>query len=232
MENITSILKSKGCILLPLLCLIVASCVNYEDSITDWYFTSDEQEKWLADSTQTKFQMVDQNGITREFVLSEDDHYFLGGSSFFAGVKYQKSQREYFYQRYRSNYGDQYYFDIDASYQNDITGESMTLDLNGTSLNYDFYLNEITHLSLPDTSKSLRITSEGIEDELFQSDISFMTDYRYGDKVYPKVFHFKLKDFTDNLTSNTIVEVLYAQHSGLLYYSSYDGLVFNRMPSD
>lgn len=229
MENSTTTFLNRPLKLMVVLLLFVSGCVSYTDNITNWYFTTDEQEKWLADSTLTSFQMIDQHGITREYVSWESDHYFLGGSSYFAGIKYQESQREYYYQRYRSNYGDNYYFDIDASYQDGATGPSMTFDLNGTSFEFDFSLNEITRLGIADTSKWLRINSEGINDELFKSTVSFVSDYSFNDVVLSEVFVFELKDFHDNWDERTMTKLVYAQNSGILYYKMNNGLEFQRI---
>ena len=208
---------------------IIVTLIGCDDAITDWYYTSDEQENWITDSTIMRFQMMDENGITREFYRFESDHYYLGGSSYFAGIKYHKSQREYSFQRFRSNYNDNYYIDIHASFDDDIDGGDFTFSLNDVEFMYDYSYNEIVRLGVADTLKWLHTNSAGIQDDLFHSSVEFIDNYTLDGTSYARVFHFQLNDFSEYWTPNTVTEVYYAQMLGLVRFVTNAGVTVDRI---
>lgn len=203
-----------------------------DNAITDWYYTSDEQEKWMADSTISTFKMIDENGISREFYRSQSDHYYLGGSSYFAGIKYHKSQREYSYQRFRSNYNDDYYIDIHASFDDETNGGDITFSLNDTEFKYDYSFDELVRIGIADTTKWLRTNSAGIQDDLFQSSFEFIDDYTLDGKTYDRVFHFHLDDFEEYRNPKTITDIYYAQKLGLVRFETNAGIIVNRVSNE
>jgi len=182
----------------------------FSNSGFNWYFSSE-------------------NGISREFINRENAHYFLGGSSAFAGVTFHKSQREYFYQNFSSNYGDKLSISIDLLFQDGYWGEHLTFYLNDLNFTYDFMFDEIINLESIGHYESLRITSAGIEsDALFQSKFEVLENVRVNEVTYPKIFHFQLADFKELWTDYTITHVYYAQKTGLLKYGLNNGLIFVR----
>ena len=212
------------------LMLALFGCNSYDDMITDWYYTSDELEKWIPDSTELNFIMHDQNGISRDYLNWWNNHNFSGGSSSFAGVTYHKSQREYYYQSFRSNYFDEYSISIDPAFNDDYWGEQIRFEINNVGFQYDFMFEEILDLDVNDHRESLQVSSEGIEsDSLFKSTFELLDSYRVGNTTYGKTFHFELLDMQQYWDEFTIIEIYYAQNTGLLRYEMKNGLVFERV---
>lgn len=200
--------------------------------ITDWYYTSDELENWIVDSTQFHFEMVDQNGITREFLNRNNQHYFSGGSSYFAGIKYSKSEREYYYQQFSSNYQDSYNISINPAL-NSYWGEQITFYLNDLHFTYDYLFDEVINIETNGHYEYLRINSDGIQgDSLFGSKFKILDRFEVDNHWYENVFHFHLEDFKSSWNEFTITDVYYAQNTGLLRYEMNNGLVFERVRKD
>lgn len=196
--------------------------------ITDWYYTSDELEKWIVDSTQFRFEMIDQNGITREFVNGTNSHYFSEGTGYFAGIKYSRTQREYYYQMFTSNYNDNFNISLNPAL-NTYWGEQISFSLADLRFTYDFIFDEIIYIETDRHYEHLRINSDGIQnDSLFKSTFQVIQNFEVNNQVYATVFHFHLADFQSNWTPNTITDVYYAQEKGLVQYNINNGLVLKR----
>lgn len=228
MVNILNCMKSK--LLVLGLLLYLCSCRIYDDTITDWYYVSDDLKEWLVvDSINFRFMVKDNHSIGREFVMIENGHEFSPGSSYFAGIKYHVSQRENYYQRFGSNYGDSYSISLNPTFNDDIFGEQIDFYLQNLSFSYDFKFEEIIRLETNNQYRWLTITSEGIEDNtLFQSTVEFLDEITMNDQIYFDILHFQLKDFEPFWNENTITEVYYARKLGLLRYKMNNGLTFER----
>lgn len=226
MEKAFRTMKNRSVIVILLFLLV--SCNTYNEVITDWYYLDEEQKGWLVDSTNLSFVMCDQNGISRAFVQNEKDHYFLEGSSFFAGIKHGMSQREYYYQNFQSNYQDRLNISMHADIESDISGGDLWISLNDLTFSYDYFHEEITKIELRDTMVWLSVTSDGIEDSMFNSTLMFLDEYTQDDITYEDVFYFNLNDFHAIWNDNTITELYFSKGIGLLRYNLNNGLVFKR----
>jgi hypothetical protein len=225
--NITKHMKTK-LMIFALLVGFVASCKQYDEKITDWYYTSDDLEKWIVDSTQFRFEMIDQNGITREFINRSNEHYFSEGNSYFAGVKYSRSQREYFYQQFKSNYNDNFNISITPEHKS-YWGEQISFNISDLHFSYDFFFNEVLSIETNGQSKHVIIYTDGIQsDSLFKSTFQLIDIFEVGDQSYERVFHFHLNDFKSIWNENTITDVYYAQGVGLVQYNINNGLILKR----
>lgn len=219
-------MKSK--LLIAVLLFGLASCSLYDEMITDWYYTSDELEKWLVDTTQFRFEMVDQYGITREFVNRTNSHGFSESTGYIAFIKDQQSNREYFYQQFQSNYNDNFSIGIDPE-TNSFIGEQISFSFADMDFTYDLLIEKVVRGRLNNQFKTLNINSEGIqEDSLFKSKFEIITNFETSNQVYEKVFHFHLADFESYWTPTTITDIYFAQKIGLIQYNVKNGQVLKR----
>lgn len=224
--NILSCMKNS--IFIGLVMLLFTSCGYYDDMITTWYYTSDEIEKWLVDSTQFQVTMQDQNGIAREFKNWNNVHTFTSGAGYFAGIKTHKSQNEYYHQQFRSSYFDEFTVSVYPKL-NEVLGDQLDFGINSTMFKYDFIHEEIVSIDVNNHHEALRINSEGIEnDTLFSSTFEIIENYAMNGTNYGTSFHFTLNDFSYLWDEFTITEVYFAQGTGLLQYKMKNGLVFKR----
>ncbi|MFA9389216.1 MAG: hypothetical protein ACERKD_05390 [Prolixibacteraceae bacterium] len=123
-----------------LLLLLLVSC-GEDDALTKkWNYLSDELRVWaIEDSTFVRMIMVDDNDITREFIIRTNENDYSWGSASFAGIKYEVSHTEYYYQNMVSNYGDSYSFYLNASFDKETFGENMMFYINDLNFKYDFF---------------------------------------------------------------------------------------------
>lgn len=217
-------------LLIGLLLILLCSCGEDQALTKKWYYLSDELRVWAVDdSSFVKMTMLDRNNITREFVVRNNENDFSWGSASFAGIKYEVSHTEYYYQNMVSNYGDNYSFYLNASFDKEEFGESMRFYFNDLNFEYEFLLEEITRLEVNSFYESLPVSSAGIEtDKRFKSSCEIIETLKVRDSTYAKVFHFQLNDFQEHWTELTVTDIYYAQKVGLISYKLNNGLIVGR----
>ena len=222
-------------ILAFLLLILLLGCKRYDEMITTWYHTSDELEEWLIASNLKSFRMIDQNGISREFVRYENSHNFTQGSSYFAGIKHRMHQKEDYYQAYRSSFLDHFTFMITAAFGEDNEGDSywgeqIHIRFNQIHFNYDFKFNEILNLSVNQEHRHVFVSTAGIEDTLLNSSISLFDTLILDSSHYGKTLHFLLDDLHEYWDQETVTELYFTQDYGLIYYKTNNGIEYYRQP--
>ncbi|HOO83271.1 MAG TPA: hypothetical protein PLS94_01795 [Prolixibacteraceae bacterium] len=222
--------KINSSILLIFLVVLFSSCAEDQALKKVNYHLSDTISQWLvSDSVFMRFEMTDNNGINREYFMHANEHDETLGSSYFMGIKTQVSFTEYYFQRFRSNYSDEFSISLYPSYNDDVYGEQIHFSLNDLSFHYDNHLNIITNIYMGSHYLNLRITSEGVEDDsLISSSLCFPGSFSINGKEYSKLFHFKLNDLKEYWDDYTITDIYYAQGVGLLRYDMNNGLIFTR----
>lgn len=222
--------KIKCSILLVFLVVLFSSCAEDQALKKVNYYLSDTITHWLvSDTAFMRFEVVDNNGIDREYFMHANEHDNTIGSSYFMGVKTQVSFTEYCYQRFRSNYFDEFSIYLYPSFNDDVYGEQIHFSINDLSFHYDNNLNIVTDIYFGSHYLNLRITSDGVEDKsLISSSLSFLDSISINGKEYSNLFHFKLNDLKEYWDDYTITDIYFAQGVGLLRYDMYNGLIFTR----
>lgn len=195
------------------------------------YHLSDTIQNWVTDTSLLRFDMIDSNGITREFMIGRKEHDYSMGTSYFMGIKTDVIYREYIHQSFFSNYADGFSFYLYPAFPNVIEGERIHFHFNELGFHCDFKLKIITDIYLGSQHKEIFISSEQIEsDTLLLSTFEYVDSLIINDMVYTNLFHFQLNDLTEHWTDFTITDIFYAQKTGLIRYRMNNGLVFDRQP--
>ena len=222
--------RIKCSLLLVFLVVLFSSCDEDQALKKVNYHLSDTISQWLvSDSVFMRFEMFDNNGISREYFMHANEHDETLGSSYFMGIKTQVSFTEYYFQRFWSNYSDEFSISLYPSYNDDVYGEQIHFSMNNLSFHYDNKLNLVTNIHLGSHYLNLRITSEGVEDDsLILSSLSFPGLITINGQKYSNLFHFKLDDLQEYWDDYTITDIYYAHGVGLLRYDMNNGLIFTR----
>jgi len=194
--------------------------LNLTDSITEWVVT---------DTSLFRFEMTDNKGISREFVIRTNEHDYSLGSSYFMGIKTSVTHTEYYYQHFQSNYFDTFSFYIYPADSEEMFGESIQFYINTLGFHFDFKHKVVTNIYLDNHYKDIFITSAGIEsDTLLNSVFTTLDSLTVNGIVYFNLFHFQLNDLSEYWDDYTITDIYFAQKTGLVRYRMNNGLVFDR----
>lgn len=217
-------------LIIGFLMFLCFSCREDQALTTRWYSCSNELAKWaVTDSQSFRSMFVDNYGITREYIIENNDHEYSLGSSWFAGIKYEVSHREYYLQMFKSNYGDDYHISLQTTHDTLEFGEYFMFSINDLEFEYNFLHDEIVDIETNGERIRLSISSDGIEsDTLLKSKLTFLDTLTIDQFHYSRAFHFELNDLSEYWTDQTVKEIIYTQKEGLVCYILNDGNVFNR----
>jgi len=206
-------MKTKHLIIIAFLVLL-SSCVRIEV-----YNVNDDNLVWFADSTNCRFTMQDENGVSQTVALGNVGYEWLSGSSYLLFVPTGRSEHEYVYQSGFFSFGQQFSVSLQAYKQDDDCDDfcmrigdanySMRIDGNSfhpTCLNWD-----------------------NAYDTVFTAE--YLDNFAVMNRVYDGVMHLELVDGNQN-DKFFPSEIYYAKNYGLIQFSLNNGLEYKRLPSE
>ena len=202
--------------------LVVAmtSCVKTKN-----YYVNDNNRVWFADTTNCRFTMQDNNGISYSFRIEPERQNMLENSTSILGVTTEKSMHEALYQSGFASYTASLRFSLAIeAYKHDDEHE-------GTDL-FMMYLGEASYRMRIDGD---HFYPQGCYESNNGSEMEYMAEYldsyTVNDCPYHGVMHLKLVDTAYPLSRFFPTEIYYAKHYGLIQCTLDDELILYRMPN-
>ncbi|MBQ8958373.1 MAG: hypothetical protein IJ057_07745 [Bacteroidales bacterium] len=211
-------MKNKHLILMAL-AVALTSCVKTKD-----YYVNDNNRKWFADTTNSRFTMQDENGISYSFRLDPMRQDMLENSASFLWVTTEKSMHEALYQSGFTSYTESLRFSLAIeAYKCDDEHE-------GTDL-FMMYLGEASYRMRIDGD---HFYPQGCYDSGYNVDkmdfeAEYIDQYWVHDVEYDGVMHLKLIDLAYPKSKFFPTEIFYAKHYGLIQVTLDDRLTLYRL---
>ena len=200
------------------------SCRNPEETIL---YLSDESLEWLTeDDYNDQFTMVDNNGISQVFTMKSNRQYFIDSWSESFGVKRDIVSREYYSQKYLSDFGNEFCMHFQKGYEGE--GDDLYFECADIGFGYDPQFNTLNRVNTYFGNLGQSFDSNGNYTYGLQSKIMILDHYSIGEKQYDGVMHFQLKDLKEKWDDKTVVEIYVAQGLGLIKYSLNGGVSYER----
>ena len=212
--------------LLPIFLLV--ACDREHAIKKDTYCFQEENRGWVnKESVSKPFIMVDGNGISNSFSLSDSTSYFSESWGTNFGIYTHYTLKEYCYLNFRSTYGTNFSISLTAGAPPH--GDYAYIGLGGIEFMYDIEFGTIISIYSPFGTKSRIITGTGYEEnEPINSTVEMMDSLLIGGIVYQEVMHFSLKDFEEQWGEYTPCDIFIAKNCGLIRYILSGGLTVSR----
>ena len=212
-------MKTK-CLIMMALAFVMASCVK-----TKYYYVNDASRDWFADTTNLKFTMQDENGISQSFMFDAAYSYMTEtGASILFVIPTDKGEHEHIGQSGFNSYGSMRISTSISAYKHDDEHE-------GTD-EFRMYFNNAIYAMRIDGNQ---FYPSGCYEEGNSSEMDFTSEYidfhTVNDIVYDGVMHLKLIDVAYPWSSNFPTEIYYAKHYGLIQCTLDDKITLYRLPN-
>jgi len=205
-------------LLLSLMGCVKEETINFDSENKDW-ITSYE----IGDN----FIMKDNNGISHSFSMTDNSYYFSESEGGYFFVTTHKSNTEYHYQNFTSNYGTQFSLSLTAGFEP--FGDDIYIKLDNIGFVYDFKFQTISRIDSPFGYLSKTMTDKGYEKNVtINSTVEIIDSYIVNESRYLEVLHFTFKDYVEKWEAYTVKEIFVAKKYGLIKYILNNDLIFER----
>jgi len=207
--------------------LLTTSCGDKEDfpnpiaaSSMNWLFQEEVGQR---------FTMVDDNGITEDFVLTQSVGRNSQNDYQANGLDIDLSKISYYSQQFSTTYSDVFSMGLRSGYGN--YGDTFLLNIGGVSYDIDLHEALVTSVRYNSDYLSYSTTEDGYENNgnPLYSTVTFLENEIINGITYEKVMYIKYNDFIVTNTDFTIKEIYLAKGFGLVKYIRNNGIISHRI---
>lgn len=213
-----------------LIITIISSCIpnwNKPDEIQN---LENGTKEWIVgDSAMFHYKMTGLGLDTFLFAESFSQFSISGSASKVENFNAYVVQGEHFDQFFTlNNLNDQYWISLKTAEEED-HGDLFSIFLLGSEWAYDFTNEELTYVHC---LLEQDFWKTKWENDLLQSSCILLKTFAVDSVLCDSVLHFKLTDFEKNWNSETVTELYYAKHFGLVQFVQNSGDVYHRIWPD
>ena len=202
------------------LAFMTASCTKP----TTFYYVQDSNREWFADTTNLKFTMRDDNGVSQSFLFADIDQYMSEQESYFMCIYVEGFEFEHIYQSGSSSFST---LNMSVS----LTADHLEDEPEGTD-DFRIDIGPAHYTMRIDGNKFYpRNCYEYSNDSEMEFTAEYLDEYCVYDVEYQGVMHLKLVDVAYPWTTNFPTEIYYAKHYGLIQCTLDDKLTLYRLPN-
>lgn len=177
-------------------------------------------KEWIVeDPDLLEFRMSGSDSSSYLFEEDYSDISYQYGASSSKMFDYYVTHEEHFYQSYQINRGDEEMVITMSPSSRQSHGNLFSIELMGTKLGYDFTYHRV-HVVRLEAGNSGG-SSWGASST--KSTCTLLDSLAINLQVCDSVYHFKLADFEDALLPESVTEIFYAKHIGLVKFIRNDG---------
>tara|TARA_R110002012_G_scaffold153906_1_gene314139 strand:+ start:80510 stop:81142 length:633 start_codon:yes stop_codon:yes gene_type:complete len=186
-----------------------------------------ETEAWIVQEKRNhSFTMKDQNGISTNWVLTEEDNYYSESSGSFLLIPTHRTMREMHYQQFRSTVLGDFSINADAGFSD--TNPWVSFNMPSLSFRFDAVTYKPNSLYIYSNSGESLSWNDYEEKEL-PFEFQIMTDYELNGQLFKEeVAVFEITARTGFLEPNTIVKFSYSKEIGLIFLELKSGIKYLR----